>query len=114
MRNQHTAWPRRLAGIAAASALLAAAVPARAGETESYFTGDECDFIDTGFDGVPLSHHVLTTDGILGRDTLGGASPMRSLVSWPPRADTGRRRAMAAPRAATGPEAVFASEEDLP
>jgi hypothetical protein len=32
-------------------------------------------FIDFGFDLVPLSHHVLTTDGILGRDTLGGAIP---------------------------------------
>jgi len=30
-------------------------------------------FIDFGYDGVPLSHHVLTTDGILGRDTLGPA-----------------------------------------
>ena len=30
-------------------------------------------FIDFGYDGVPLSHHILTTDGILGRDTLGPA-----------------------------------------
>ncbi len=30
-------------------------------------------FIDFGYDGAPLSHHVLTTDGILGRDTLGPA-----------------------------------------
>ena len=29
-------------------------------------------FIEYGYDGVPLSHHILTTDGILGRDTLGG------------------------------------------
>jgi hypothetical protein len=29
-------------------------------------------FIDVGYDGTPLSHHVLTTDGILGRDTLPG------------------------------------------
>ncbi len=70
--------------------------------------------IDNGFDGVPLSHHVLTTDGILGRDTLAGASPIRSLVSWQPRPNTGRRRAIAAPRSATGPETFFMPEEDLP
>ena len=29
-------------------------------------------YIPFGFDDVPLSHHILTTDGILGRDTLGG------------------------------------------
>ncbi len=33
--------------------------------------GENGFFIDEGFDGVPLSHHILTTDGILGRDTLG-------------------------------------------
>ncbi len=33
-------------------------------------------FIEYGYDGVPLSHHILTTDGILGRDTLGGNPPM--------------------------------------
>jgi hypothetical protein len=33
-------------------------------------------FITEGYDGTPLSHHVLTTDGILGRDTLGGAIPL--------------------------------------
>jgi hypothetical protein len=37
-------------------------------------------FIDLGYDGVPLSHHILTTDGILGRDTLG------PLLSTPPMA----------------------------
>ncbi len=31
--------------------------------------------IDFGIDGVPLSHHILTTDGILGRDTLGEQGP---------------------------------------
>ena len=71
-------------------------------------------FINEGFDGVPLSHHVLTTDGILGRDTLGGASPIRSLVPWQRRANTGRRRTIAALRSANGPEALFVSEEDLP
>ncbi len=59
--------------------------------------------IDNGFDGVPLSHHVLTTDGILGRDTLGGASPMESNVSWQPRRNAGNRRAIAAPQAAPAP-----------
>ncbi len=70
--------------------------------------------IDDGFDGVPLSHHVLTTDGILGRDTLGGASPMQSVVAWQPRPNTGLRRAIAALRSATGPETFFVPEEDLP
>ncbi len=37
-------------------------------------------FIDFGFDDSPLSHHVLTTDGILGRDTLGPGLPMPPLV----------------------------------
>ncbi|MHC4421979.1 MAG: type II secretion system protein [Planctomycetota bacterium] len=37
--------------------------------------GEEGYLIGDGFDNVPLSHHVLTTEGILGRDTLGGASP---------------------------------------
>jgi hypothetical protein len=37
--------------------------------------------ISAGYDFVPLSHHVFTTDGILGRDTLNGASPM---PSWQP------------------------------
>ena len=52
-------------------------------------------FIDLGFDDSPLSHHVLTTDGILGRDTLGPGlpmpplvqakrSPQRALVPWAP------------------------------
>ena len=71
-------------------------------------------FIDEGFDGVPLSHHVLTTDGILGRDTLGGASPMQSFVVWQPRPNTGRRRAIAAPRPATASAPRFEFEEDLP
>jgi hypothetical protein len=32
--------------------------------------------IASGYDGTPLSHHILTTDGILGRDTLAGALPL--------------------------------------
>ena len=67
--------------------------------------------IDSGFDGVPLSHHVLTTDGILGRDTLGGASPMRSVVPWQPRPNAGNRRAITVPRAAAVP-APFAPATD--
>jgi len=61
-------------------------------------------FIDDGFDGVPLSHHILTTDGILGRDTLSESSPMPSSIAWQPRAQSGNRRAMAAPRATAVPE----------
>ena len=57
---------------------------------------------------------MLTTDGILGRDTLSGTSPVPSIVPWQPRANTGNRRVIAAPRAATGLEALFVSEEDLP
>ncbi len=60
-------------------------------------------FIDSGFDGVPLSHHVLTTDGILGRDTLGGAPPMQSLVTWQSRVQSGKRRLVAVSRAAAVP-----------
>ncbi len=56
-----------------------------------------------GFDGFPLSYHVLTTDGILGRDTLGEGSPMSSLVPWQPRPNTGNRRAIAPGRAAAAP-----------
>ena len=37
--------------------------------------GEDGYFIQYSFDGVPLSHHILTTDGIMGRDTLGGMSP---------------------------------------
>jgi type II secretory pathway pseudopilin PulG len=38
--------------------------------------GDDGYFISAGYDGTPLSHHVLTTDGILGRDTLSGPLPL--------------------------------------
>jgi len=43
--------------------------------------GEDGYFIDLGYDGTPLSHHVLTTDGILGRDTLpyGFGRPERSM-----------------------------------
>jgi hypothetical protein len=54
--------------------------------------GDDGYLISAGFDGVPLSHHVLTTDGILGRDTLGaipgkplaapGMRSWRTKLSW--------------------------------
>jgi hypothetical protein len=27
-------------------------------------------FVEHGFDGSPISHHILTTDGIRGRDTI--------------------------------------------
>ncbi len=38
--------------------------------------GEDGYFISYGYDGAPLSHHILTTDGILGRDTLGEKPPM--------------------------------------
>ena len=34
-------------------------------------------FIQEGFDLSPISHHILTTDGILGRDTVAGAGAAR-------------------------------------
>ncbi len=43
--------------------------------------GEDGYYISFGYDGVPLSHHILTTDGILGRDTLGGMPSMP--VDWP-------------------------------
>ena len=47
--------------------------------------GENGYFIDFGFDGVPLSHHILTTDGILGRDTLGPwlSTPPLARKDWP-------------------------------
>lgn len=38
--------------------------------------GEDGYYISFGYDGAPLSHHILTTDGILGRDTLGGMPPI--------------------------------------
>ncbi len=43
--------------------------------------GEDGYYISYGYDGAPLSHHILTTDGILGRDTLGEKPPMP--VDWP-------------------------------
>ena len=43
--------------------------------------GEDGYYISFGYDGAPLSHHILTTDGILGRDTLGGMPP--TPVDWP-------------------------------
>jgi hypothetical protein len=55
--------------------------------------------IADGYDIVQLSHHVLTTDGILGRDTLNEASPMS-----PPEA----------PRRARNRRAMALSQQRLP
>ena len=71
-------------------------------------------YIADGFDGVPLSHHVLTTDGILGRDTLGETSPMSSLGPRRPWAGVGNRRVQAAGSARSVPVVAFEPEEDLP
>lgn len=49
-------------------------------------------FISEGYDFSPLSHHVLTTDGILGRDTLGGMSPLPQRVKASLRGAGGKRR----------------------
>ncbi len=60
-------------------------------------------FIESGFDGSPLSHHVLTTDGILGRDTLGPGLPM------PPLAQAKRSRQSAVVPRTPNPPAVMMS-----
>ena len=44
--------------------------------------GEDGYYIQFGLDGVPLSHHILTTDGIMGRDTLGGMSPLAGESSY--------------------------------
>ena len=47
--------------------------------------GEDGYYISQGFDGVPLSHHILTTDGIKGRDTLGEQRPLPiGDFDWPP------------------------------
>ncbi len=49
--------------------------------------------IPYGYDDVPLSHHILTTDGIMGRDTLGnmglrgGNSSYAGRRNWPASSD---------------------------
>ncbi|MHC4093892.1 MAG: hypothetical protein ACYSVY_27080 [Planctomycetota bacterium] len=45
--------------------------------------------IADGWDFAPLSHHVLTTDGILGRDTLNGIPAGSSSMTWTRPADKG-------------------------
>ena len=52
-------------------------------------------FIEFGYDGTPLSHHVLTTDGILGRDTLGPA--LRPLLARKKRRPARWQRFIVAP-----------------
>ncbi len=44
--------------------------------------GEDGYYIPFGYDGVPLSHHILTTDGILGRDTLADTPPNPLAASW--------------------------------
>ena len=46
--------------------------------------GEDGYFIQFGYDGVPLSHHILTTDGILGRDTIAETPPPPLGASWNP------------------------------
>ena len=46
-----------------------------------------------GYDGAPLSHHILTTDGILGRDTLAETPPNPLAATWDwPRLTTKRQQ----------------------
>ena len=44
--------------------------------------GEDGYYISYGYDGAPLSHHILTTDGILGRDTLGDAGLSAETTSF--------------------------------
>ncbi len=44
--------------------------------------GENGYYIQFGYDGVPLSHHILTTDGILGRDTIAETPPNPLAASW--------------------------------
>ncbi|MCH8316499.1 MAG: hypothetical protein IIA64_11040 [Planctomycetes bacterium] len=62
--------------------------------------GEDGYYISYGYDGAPLSHHILTTDGILGRDTLGGMPSMP--VDWPRQWAPKKRRP---PTAADRPDA---------
>jgi type II secretory pathway pseudopilin PulG len=70
-------------------------------------------FIESGFDGVPLSHHILTTDGILGRDTLGEASPVPSSVRWQRPFGVGNRRPHVGLQTSV-PDVFPTPAEDLP
>ena len=55
--------------------------------------GEDGYYISAGYDGVPLSHHILTTDGILGRDTIAETPPNPLAASWDwPRLTTKRQR----------------------
>jgi hypothetical protein len=46
---------------------------------------DDGYFISGGYDGAPISHHILTTDGILGRDTLAETpAVLAASLSWDP------------------------------
>ncbi len=46
--------------------------------------GEDGYYISVGYDGVPLSHHILTTDGILGRDTIAETPPNPLAATWDP------------------------------
>ena len=59
--------------------------------------GEDGYFIQFGYDGVPLSHHILTTDGILGRDTLAETPPNPLAASWDPLRSAGRHRPTLSP-----------------
>ena len=55
--------------------------------------GEDGYFIQFGYDGVPLSHHILTTDGILGRDTIAETPPNPLAATWDwPRLKSKRQR----------------------
>jgi prepilin-type N-terminal cleavage/methylation domain-containing protein len=76
--------------------------------------GDNGYLIDVGYDLVPLSHHILTTDGILGRDSLNGASPMPRAAPAEPRRGARNRRATAwRPKILPASAIPFTPEDEL-
>ncbi len=78
--------------------------------------GEDGYYISAGFDGVPLSHHILTTDGILGRDTIAETPPNPLAASWDwPRLTTKRHQlGPAADHRASFDLILTTSEEDQP
>ncbi|MHC4428330.1 MAG: hypothetical protein ACYS0D_06970, partial [Planctomycetota bacterium] len=66
--------------------------------------GEEGFFITDGYDGAPISHHILTTNGILGRDTLAETSAvLAASLSWDPIPVSGSDSSPAARQRATSP-----------
>ena len=68
--------------------------------------------IPNGFDGVPLSHHILTTSGIYGRDTLADISPLSGESSYFD--SPGWAKSKASPSDYAGPNTTRGETTDKP